>query len=677
MKQGERSELVGSGKTLTVEDVNKMYTAAKSYVDNNFRNYWDQYFQIYKLKRVNRHYEGLSDPVNTEFHTIIETLVANIAGGEISFHFQRINEEQTEDTEVLNSMLDYWMDCNNMGMRNQQWIREMLLYGTAILHVSWVNDKPLIENIALRDFFTNPEALHMDFGRPGYATYAGFVYLGNVEVMKQQKVYSAEQDAWVNKYDIPDDVGFATSGQGDSLKVTDKQYKDQFQGSTIGKEAFNQQIFVVLLYDLISGKLVEMANNKYIIRQVDIPYQRDEQTRKVDVMVPGPPGPDGEDSLVMLKSEQKLDKIDPFIPIAVLRDYVDTSQFYGSGESEVIADRQEYLSDLESMDTDNLAIVGTPMFSVDPQFSDIIPEIEVIPGAVYPLPKGAIAPLPVGEIAANLDEKKDRVAQEMRRATGADETIQGVAQDQGRVTATEVSSTIAQAQNRFSTKIQNLQNEGYAQLGTILYKFAQIFVTEPMAVRIVGPMGVHFKEYDPWQYNGEWQPHAELDIYAKQKALEVGQKLNQIYQTISNSPVYDPIAVQRWIVQHVDTSMSDEEFNKLLAKGPNGPTPEEQKLQAQSENATIMAMAQIYTDDTTTPFIKAQIEVKLGLHPDPLHEAIQDHKTTEMGAQQADMLNPHTTADGKPDPSVPAVLPPSSPATLPAQSPVTPQPVAA
>lgn len=630
-----------------------MYTAAKRYVDNNYRTYWDQYFRVYKRQRVNRHYEGISDPVIPEAFTIIETLVANIAGGQITFHFRRTNEEQTTQTDVLNSLLDYYMECNNMGLRNQEWVRDMLMYGTGVLHITWQDGKPKIDNCPLRDFFVNPEATSAEDWR-----YAGMVYLGNREQMKKQQIYDAKSDTWKPKYADLDEVPNTPVGQADgNVKVTDKQFKDQFQGSTLGTDAPIKQMFVVLIYDLDSGKVLEIANQQTIIYQDDIPYQRDAQTRMTSVVVDGKP----------VQTPQQLDAIDPFIPFAILRDYIDTSQFYGEGELAVISDRQEMLNDLEAMDTDNLAYQNTPMYQIDPQFADLAPEIETIPGAVYPIPKGAISSLPIAEIAGNLDAKKDRVMETMRRATAADETIQGVAQDQGRITATEVSSTITQAQNRFSTKIGNLQNEGYAQLAQILFKMTQIFVDDEIAVRIVGPMGTTFESYNPWDYNGEWEPHVTLDVTEKQRQLEVGQKLNQIYLTMKDNPVYDPVEVQRWLVKHLDPTMTDEEFNQLLAKTPPGPSNEQLKIQGQNENAEIAALASIYGSKNVTPFIMAQIETKLSLLPDPMHEAAEQHTQMQMGAEQADLLGPATDAQGKPDPNVQPLVPPApTPAAAPA-----------
>jgi hypothetical protein len=638
-----------------------MYDDAKRYTDTGLRTNWDNYFKVYKGKRVIRNYDGISDPVIRESHTIIETLVANIAGGNPKFHFVQTNEEQVADVEILNGMLDYYMICNQMGLKNQEWVREMLLYGTGVLHVAWRDGKPWIENIPLRDFFVDPTSTCMVQGiNP--ARYAGFEYLADKEVLKRQQIYDADKQMMVPKYQHLDDIGYdstanetsggASGGNGDH-KSMDKAFKDMFNGSTLGDQATSRQIHVILMYDLLSQKLIEVGNRKQFIYYEETHLQREEQTKQVEIEVPDLNDPSGI-ATKMQKITKKLDAIEPFLPFAVLRDYVDTSQFYGEGEMAVILGDAELLNDYESMDIDNNAYQNTPMYWIDPQFADLAPEIETIPGAVYPIPKGAMGALERPQLSGDLDQKKDRIAARMRAATAADETLQGTTQDKGRITATEVSSSLAQAQNRFGTKISNLENEGYAQLGEIIYKMIQIFVTTQTAVRIVGPMGTEFKDYDPWEFNGEWEAHVELDTTIKQKQLEVGQKNNQIFQQLSDDPhdVFNPVEIKRFIIQHIDPTVTDEKFNKMLAPPANGPTPTEQQDELQRElelhKTEMIAGAQIY--DKTTPFIQAQFETSLGFTPDPIHEHQEHTDAMEMGAKQADLLNPMTTADGQADP---------------------------
>lgn len=700
-KQEQHTDVVATASDLSLENALKMYDDAKRYTDTGLRTQWDNYFKVYKGKRVVRNYEGISDPVIRESHTIIETLVANIAGGNPKFHFVQTNEEQTADTEILNGMLDYYMICNQMGLKNQEWVRDMLLYGTGVLHVAWRNGKPWIENIPLRDFFVDATATCMVQGiNP--ARFAGFEYLADKEVLRRAQIYDAEKQMMVDKYQHLDDIGFdassnetsggASGGNGDH-KSMDKAFKDMFNGSTLGEQATKTQIHVILIYDLMSQKIVEIGNRKQFIYYEESHLQREEMTKEEQIEVPDLEADPTGIKTKMVKITRKLDAIEPFLPFAVLRDYVDTSQFYGEGEMAIIMGDAELLNDYESMDIDNNAYQNTPMYWIDPQFADLAPEIETIPGAVYPIPKNAMGALERPQLSGDLDQKKDRIAARMRSATAADEAVQGLTQDKGRVTATEVSTSISQAQNRFSTKISNLESEGYAQLGTIIYKMVQIFVTTRTAVRIVGPMGTQFKDFDPWEFNGEWEAHVELDTTIKQKQLEVGQKDNQIFQQLSEDPhgVFDPIEVKRFIVQHIDPTVTDEKFNKMLAKqaGPSASqVQEEAQMAMELQKTELMATANIYR--WANPFIQAQIETILKMTPDPMHEQEEHTTAIEHGAKQADLLNPMTTADGQADPMManhgtpgtPAGPPPASggagtpavPAGPPMPTPATPPP---
>lgn len=635
---------------MTLEQALDLYDEAKSYVDTGFRTDWDNYFRVYKGQRVFRNYEGISDPVNREAHTIIETLVSNIAGGAPKFHFVKTNEEQTDDVDILNGMLDYYMLCNQMGLKNQEWVRDMILYGTGILYVTWEDGKPKIENIPLRDFFVDPTATGL-VQTINPARYAGHTYLGDIDVMRKTKIYDAEKDAWVDRYtnlDVigPDkEQGTGKAGDGDNGSM-DKAFKDMFNGSTLGDKAGKRQVFVIHLHDTLTGKIYEIGNRKAFIDKRDTWCQREEITEQVEVEV------DGE----LVETTRTLDKIDPFLPYAVLRDYVDTSVFYGAGEMAIIMGDSELLNDYEAMDVDNNAYQNTPMYWVDPQFADLAPEIETIPGAVYPIPRNAMGALERPQLSGDLDNKKERIAARMRRATAADEAVQGVSQQKGRVTATEVQTQLNQANTRFATKIQNLESEGYAQLGLILFKLTQIFVTQRTAIRIVGRRGVYFKDYDPFEFNGEWEAHVELDTTIKQKELEAGMKQEKSKELMLNNPIFNQVEVHRYFMQKDDPDLTDERFNEMLAP------PEEPKDDTQDfVNVS-------YKD--LEPWAKLQWQKNVGWEQDPQLLGEIQNKMLEQATVAADLMDPATDASNVLIPGMePAVAPEGMPQTKPATAP--------
>jgi hypothetical protein len=636
-----------------------MFEDAKKYTDNGLRKDWDKYFKVYKGKRVIRNYEGIADISIRESHTIIETLVSNIASGYPKFSFVVTNEEQSKDTEVLNEMLNYYMICNQMGLKNQEWVREMLLYGTAILGVEWRDGEPFIFNVPLRDFFVDPTSTGL-VQTLNPARYAGYEYLADKKELEKEKIYDAQKNEWVSRYDLTDLDPTSTDSKGGSsgsAKKMDKAFKDMFSKSTLGEKATENQIHVIKLYDLVSGRLVEIGNKKKFIYNRPTWTQRKEISRDIFVT-----GPDGNE----IKTTQKLDKIDPFLPFAVLRDYVDSSQFYGSGEMELLLEDAEQLNDYESMQADNNAYQNTPMYWVDPAFADLIPEIETIPGAVYPIPRNAMGTIERPQLSTDLDNKADRILARMRRATAADEAVQGVSQSASRTTATEVNSQLQQATMRFSTKISNLESEGYAQLGLVIFKMVQIFVTKKTAIRIVGPMGVNFKDFDPWEYNGKWEAHVQLDQTIKQHEVEVGLKDQAVFEALKTNPQINQLELARWWVQKKDPSMTDERFNKLiLPPAPPQPSPEELKAKSDADKAQIAAYASIYR--WSPAIVQGEIEEKLNLQPDPSHIGDAHNKFLEQANTGADHMDAATRADGSTVPGLENALAP--PEATPAQAP--------
>lgn len=626
-------------KALTLEEVLQLFNDAKKYVDNGPRKEWDKYFKVYKGQRVIRNYEGVSDPVIRESHTIIETLVANIAGGDPKFSFVQTNEEQAKDTEVINEMMDYYMECNQMGLKNQEWVREMLLYGTGILGVEWRDGEPFIFNIPLRDFFVDPTSTGL-VQTLNPARYAGYEYLADKEMMKREEIFDAKENKWVKRYKHLDDLGPTDNkGGANGAQGMDKNFKDLFVKSTLQDTASERQIHVIKLHDLFTGRIYEVGNKKKIIYEADTWCQREEISRPMYYV-----DPETEEEI---ETAQTLDRIKPFLPFAVLRDYIDTSQFYAEGEMALLIYDAELLNDYEAMQVDNNAYQNTPMYWIDPQFADLAPEIETIPGAVYPIPRNAMGALERPQLSGDLDKKQELIMQRMRRATAADEAVQGGSIGNSRTTATEVSTQLAQAQMRFATKITNLESEGYAQLALIIFKCVQIFVTKKTAMRIVGKNGVFFKDFDPWEYNGKWQAHVKLDTTIKRDQVEVGLKDQAVFEAMSGNPMFNQVEVTRWWVQKKDPNMTDEAFNKMLA-----PVPEEK------EDVKDMVVIQ-YKD--LEPYGRYQAQIKAGFEPDPSLLGDQQNRMLRQAVEGADLMDPATDANQNLIPGMENALAPPEP----------------
>lgn len=525
------------------------FTRAKKYVSENYHDKWYDCWKLFNNKRVKIGYNSIADSFVPETRTIVESLVANIAGGAPRFEYIPTNEEQAADTKVLSELMNYYWDCNHMGTKAQSWVRDSILYGTGILHVTWDAKRniPQIDNVPLRDFFIDPTATTLENAR-----FAGFRYLADRETLKKIMVVDPETGEKVRKYKNLDLLNGADL-PGNNADEMDKSNKEHLLGSTLGTNDA-RQIEVVLMYYMDEGeeKLVEIANRTTIIREVDTPYQMEERVQDVEVT-----GPDGMPQTV----PKTIEPIAPFLPFAVLRNVIDSSLFYATGDVEVIMDRQETLNDVENLDMDNFHYINNVMWRIDPAYEDMAAEIESTPGIVIPIPRNALEPIEKPTISTDMDNKKQEIKDEMRRATAADEIMQGV-QAGARTTATEISAVTTQAMARFKTKVTNLESEGFAQLGSVLFKMSQIFIDQKTVVRIVGPEGTSFKDFDPFEYSGYYEPHVKLDSTVKQQKEERGMKDNQLFQLIVNNPVVNQQEAIRMIAKHLDAN--DEDINRLL-----------------------------------------------------------------------------------------------------------------
>jgi len=629
-KDEKLSEDSKKPKKLDITKLKELMSESSTYMSNH-KDKWADYYKSYKGERILRTYDGQSDVIVREAHTIIETIVSNIASGLPEFKFVPTTVEQSKETDVLNNYVKWVLLQNRFAIKQQSWVRDMALYGNGFLHVGVGDDKgtPKIENIPARDIIIDPNSTDIT-----NAQYMGHSYFADIATLESATIYDPEKDAYVKRYKKLNSVKENAKKKSEGKDKLDKEFKDQFNGSTLGDEAIKRQVRVSRIYHLPTGMMYEIANGETVIYEGAIPFQRKESEVKIQR-----PDADGN----MVESIKKLEEIKPFLPYAPARNLIDASQFLAEGDMAIIMNDSELLSDIASMDMDNAMLINTPMWQIDPAFADLAPEIESISGSVYPIPKGALTPLDRPNIGPDLAMKMNMTENRMRRSTAADDAVQGVAQAKSRTTATEISSQLVKAQDRFGVKITNLESEGFAQLGQIIMKILQIFVTQETIIKVVGPMGVEFKNYDPYEYDGEFEVNVLLDSTLKRQQMEVGQKNNQLFQLFSDDPqgLFNPIEVKRWMAKTVDPSMTDDKFNAMLAP----PAPSNDDMPAK-EYINID-----YKD--ASPHVKAQIEKKLGFEPDPAHIGDSQVKMLQQANQMADMENPLTDANNKPLPMPP------------------------
>jgi hypothetical protein len=524
------------------------FERARKYVETNYQEIWEDCFKAYNAIRTRRGYSGVADDFIPEIFSIVESLKAAIAGSKPKFKYMPLDEEQEQDTEVLNALVDYYWSCNNMTEKMLNWVGDMIIYGNGVFMVSWENGMPLVHHIPLSDFFVDPTATHIN--RPeerGYAKYAGYRYLTSIEQLKAKKMIDVETGEAVDMYKNLDLVTEGTLGDAD-----DKTRKEQLLGSTLGKDAAKHQVEIIEYFT--AKKKIVIANRSVIIFEGDNPFQRAEKTVKGVALVDGNP----------VETKTVIPAIQGFLPFAILRNYTDSNLFFARGDVEVLIPMQEALNDTSSQKRDNLAYALNNMWQIDPRFKHLAEQIESMPGAVFPIPKGALTAIEKQDMSPAADTEISRLTQAMRTASAADAAVQGVAQKFSRTTATEIAAQLNQASTRFTTKIQNLEDEGFAQLARIIYKMIQIFVTKEIAVRVIGKTGTSWKDYDPKKYTGEYQPRVILEATAKAEAEQMAQAVQVAAQFGMNNPMVNQEALLRKIFVAIFPDAPKDDIDELL-----------------------------------------------------------------------------------------------------------------
>ena len=544
----------------TLAEVMKDFNKARSYISGHYEKIWSECFKAYNSIRSRQGYVGVANEFVPETFAIVESLKAAIAGTKPKFKYLPLTEEQEQDTTTLNALVDFYWSCNNMTEKMLNWVGDMIIYGNGIFMVSWENGRPLIQHIPLSDFFVDPAATHMNRPEePGYPRYAGYRFLTSLKQLKAEKEVDPETGEVRSKYKNLDVVSLGT--QDDNM---DKDRKEMYLGSTFGRNAISEQVEVITYYT--QYRKVMIANRGTVIYDGENPYHKAAQTVDTAVEV------DGE----VIKGKHKIPEIKGFLPFAILRNYVDSSLFFARGDVEVILPAQEALNDTASQKRDNVAYVLNNMWQIDPRFKHMAEQIESSPGAVFPIPKGALSPIEKNDISPSADGEIERLRQQMRNATGADAAVQGVAQKFSRTTATEVQAQLQQASMRFTTKVQNLEDEGFAQLARIIYKMIQIFVDTETAVRIVGKKGVEWQTYKPGTYQGEYEPRVVLEATMDAETAALSQAMQVAAQFSLGNPLVNQEAFLRQQYKVLfGKFLSDDDIEEMLTApqpvmGPDG-----------------------------------------------------------------------------------------------------------
>lgn len=577
------TQLTGTSKRV-VDD----YTAWQGYT-KRYRKNWLNYWKLWNNQRIKRLYNAkVADSFDPMTHQMIESRVDNIYGSRPKMTYIPTMPEQEKDTKLLSGMFDYSWDKSSMDMHIIPIGREIEITGNTIVFNGWADGYMTFLHVPISDCIGDATA-----SSPDNVSKIGYRRLALLDDLKKEKEFDptvGEKDddgnpkgAWVKKYKNLDNIKKWSQMDGDKF---DKRQKDEmYSGSTLPDEQKDTQVEVIRMYYF--DKIVEIANRS------DNPiYEKDNifqaPAREVEVQLHNEDAepmydenslPDGAESmsreqlaatLSPAKTKITIPAIEPFLPFAMGRNFIDPAVLLAKGTVETFADNQEDLNDEINIKKDNLISRQQNNALVDTdQFSDIVPKLanakanDYIPAEGIADGRNPVHWIDKPELANDTDIEINRLKQSIRDTARVAEIVQGIDTTNNNQTATEVNAKVAGASSGFNTQTHNLEAGLYKQLGDNFYKMSQIFMTSQQIVRIMGKQGVEFKKFDHDNYFGEYDCKVALESEAQAAAKDEADRALATYKSFAGDPDFNQIELKKLVAQRT-FDMDDDELKLLM-----------------------------------------------------------------------------------------------------------------
>ncbi len=508
------------------------------YCSGSWHSRWNDNYYLYNNNRVKVGYQGITDTFVPMTFSTIETMTSALFGSRPRFNYSAPADKFGQNTDILNNLVNYYWDKDKWSVKVINWGRDMLRFGTSVIYMHWDGNCPKMINVPIRDFFIDPTCNSLE-----NAAYMGRRYLTSLDDLKSFEIVDLEKSTDMEvvmkpKYMNLDKVSKTKNGAGEN---TDKEEKDMWYGSTVSDD---DSLVEVLEY-WTKDRVISVANRSTVIEDSENYYK----------------------AKAAMNGEKYAKGLMPF---CTLRDYVDGSLFYAKGEIDFIADQQELLNDLTNQNIDSVTFTLNQMYTLDPRYAHLLEEIENMPGAIYPVEAGALQPIAQRPVPQDAFLERSNIKNEMRETTASNEIVKGVSPaGGGSTTATEIQAQIAGAGQRMALKITQIEDEGFHQLATLVLRMIQLYVTEPMVVRVVGKDGVRWEEYDPIAFTGEYDVEVQLETTVNSQKQQQALQAKEMYAAFMNDPEINQQTLKKLVLQR-GFDLDPDEVDELMANEQMG-----------------------------------------------------------------------------------------------------------
>jgi len=155
---------------------------------------------------------------------------------------------------------------------------------------------------------------------------------------------------------------------------------------------------------------------------------------------------------------------------------------------------------------------------------------------------------------------------EIRETTASNEVVKGVSQD-SQATATEINAQIAGSGQRLGLKVTQVENEGFHRLAKIVFEMIKLYVTEPTMVRIMGKDGAKWEEFDPKDFQGDYEPRVQLDITIENKRQREASEAKELLAAFLNDPEINQVELKKMVLSK-SFNLDPDEVGMLVQEQP-------------------------------------------------------------------------------------------------------------
>lgn len=575
--------------------VKERFSASEQYTQGYFSRF-QRYYELYRSYLQKGKLPWRTNLFIPKTFEIIETIAPRIAQAQRTFKTLPVEGGDVDNAEAYTDLLKFQFYKTDMEDVIEEMTKEALIYGTAVVKVSWGrNGMPLPEVIDIFDFFPDPKARNdkeMKFG----------IHRVNRDIEDLENNVNYNQDVvkrLKNKKESTSDSQQRTQRLGVIGVTAEDKGRTRFE--------------VLEFHGIFQGKphIIAIADNELL---------------RNDVSTYG----------------------DEWNPFVIIRDQIVPHELYGIGEIEPIESLQNELNDTRNQRMDNVKLVLNRMWRVvsgGVQFED---EIVSRPGGIIHVnrPDG-LEPLETADVTQSSFTEEPIIKSDMERTTGANSPLSGalvspMGGTQGGVmnrTATAYQGAINQADKRFTSKINQIKR-GIIKIGRRFLILDQTFMTKPQMVRIVGDeIGAAIVPVYPEDIKNDFDLEVEIEY------LDEFQQMQQnltILQSAREIPGFD---VAKFLVDTLERSGKKDVRRYLLQ--PQPPPPEEPKVNIQlkgdiSPDAAAQILDRREGIKSNPDVVAAQMralqakeqEQKVGMVTDALKAMPEDKQSEPQGRKQ-------------------------------------------